>query len=54
MHPETSPPGGVHRKPGPGTPAQRATGQFLHRHGDVKPGDAAQLLGHHLPLELAL
>src|SRR5918997_2913704 len=54
MLPETGSPGAVHREPGPGPPAQRATGQLLHRHRDIQSGDPAQLLGHHVPFELAL
>src|SRR5918998_2796397 len=54
MLPETGSPGAVHREPGPGPPAQRATGQLLHRHRDIQSGDPAQLLGHHVPFELTL
>ena len=54
VHPEAGLSCPVHRQPGPGPPAQRAARQLLHGHLDVQPGDPAQLLGHHLRLELTL
>src|SRR4051812_11644496 len=54
MRPETGLPSGIHRQPRPGPPAQRTTGQFLDRYRNIEPGDPAQLLDHHLRLELPL